>query len=74
MVVAVDDGGRIVRLEVALESPIVGKTEREQCIGFSHCVERNDVSAIMSASDPCKRGARYRMKIRELNWIAHFGP
>ena len=74
MIVAVNDGARIVAFEIALEGPVVGKAERDQCPGGPYRVERDDISAVIWASDPHQRLTRYRVKIRELNRIAGRRP
>ena len=74
MIVAVNDGAWISAFEIALEGPVVGKTERDQCPGGPYRLERDDIAAVIRASDPHQRLTRYRMKIGELNWIAGSRP
>ncbi len=64
----------IVGFEIALKSPIVGKTEREQGAGGCLRLERNDIAAVICVSDPRQRLTRDRVKIGELNRIANSRP
>src|SRR6185312_3623829 len=65
VIVTMNDGIRVVLPEIALEGPIVGKAEREQRIGVAHRTERDNVSAIIGASDTHELFAGHRMKVGE---------
>ena len=63
MIVAMNEGGRVVLLEVALKGPVVGEAERDKRVGGFYRVERHDISAVIPVSDPHERFAGYRAKI-----------
>jgi hypothetical protein len=74
MIVTMNQGRRVVLLEVALERPVVGEAERDKRTGGLYRVERHDVSAVMAVPDPHQRFARHRMKCRKLDGSARLGP
>ena len=73
VIVTMNNGVRIVLFEVALKSPVVGKAEREQCVGPSHGTKWHNISSVIGASDTRELLTRHRMKVGELNWIANSG-
>ena len=73
MIVTMNNGVRIVLLEIALKGPVVGKAEREQCAGRPYGTERNNISAVIGSSDTRELFAHDRMKVGELNRITKSG-
>ena len=69
-----NNGVRIVLLEIAFKGPVVGKAEREQRIGGVYGTERDNISAVVGASDTRELLTRDRMKVGELNRIASPRP
>jgi hypothetical protein len=51
VVVTVNKDVRIMPFEIALKCPIMGETEREQCVGGFYRIERDDISAVICASE-----------------------
>ncbi|OIQ75309.1 hypothetical protein GALL_430230 [mine drainage metagenome] len=47
MIVAVNDGAGVSLLEIALEGPVVGEAERDQCAGGGYRLNRDDVPSIV---------------------------
>ena len=64
----------IMALEIALKSPVVGKAEREQGAGCLYRLERDDISAIIRASDACKGIAGDGMKIGQPDGVTGLRP
>ena len=68
-----NNGVRIVLLEIALKGPVVREAEREQRIGGVYGTERDNISAVVGTADTRELFTCDRMKIGELNWIARPG-
>ena len=74
VVVAVNQRFGIMALEIALKSPVMGKAEREQGAGCPYRLERDDISAIIRASDACKGIAGDGMKIGQPDGVTGLRP
>jgi hypothetical protein len=69
----VNDGIRILPFEITLESPVMGKAERNQCSGGFDGNEGDDIPAVMRVSDTCQQITRDRVQIRELDRVPALG-
>ena len=70
MIVAMNNGGGVVLLEIPLERPVVREAERKKGAGRFDGIDRDDVSAVIGTSDTCERFTSDGVEIGELNGIA----
>ena len=73
MIVAVNDGIPIMPFEIAFKRPIMSEAERDQGVCCLDRVERDDIPAIIWATDAQERLTPNRAKIGKLNWITNPG-